>query len=165
MSCPDCRRDFELLRAIEAGRRADAGVAVETIRWRRPLGIALATALAAALALVAVLGPWRDWRREGAGPDLARGGRADAAAIAPGDDASLPRGPLAFTWHPATGARRYTVELLTTNGTVAASLETGDTTATLDAGRLPPGDYRWWVRASLDGGERRSSPRRLRLGR
>ncbi|HEX2781608.1 MAG TPA: hypothetical protein VHM30_19040 [Gemmatimonadaceae bacterium] len=163
MTCPDCRRDFELLRAIEAGRRADAGAAVQHIRWRRPIGVTLVAALAAALVFVAVLGPWQRWRR-GSESDVLRGDSAEVVAIAPAADASG-SGPFTFTWHPVPGARRYLLEVLTPEGAVRASRETADTTATLAATELGAGDYRWWVRAQLDGGERRSAARRLRVGR
>ena len=160
MSCPDCRRDFELLRAIEAGLRADAEAGVRHIRWRRPMGVALVTALAAALALFALLGPWQRARQG----DVYRGGSSDVAVISPAADASG-SGPFTFTWHPVPGARRYVLELLTPEGAVRASRETADTTATLAGPELGAGDYRWSVRGQLDGGERRSAARRLRVGR
>ena len=160
MSCPDCRRDFELLRAIEAGRRADADAGVRHIRWRRPLGVALATALAAALALFAVLGPWQRSRPG----DVSRGGSAEVAVISPAADAST-SAPVTFTWHPVPGARSYVLEVLTPGGSVRASRETSDTAVTLAGPELGAGDYRWSVRARLDGGERRSVARRLRLDR
>ena len=165
MTCPECRKDFELLRSIEGGRRADAGVSVEHIRWRRPLGVALAAALAATIAFVAVLGPWRSARLGSSQSDVLRGDATGVVATAPLDGASMGSDTLTFAWHPVPGTRRYVLELLTQGGTVSLARETPDTTATLSASQLGPGDYRWWVRAQLDGGERRSSPRRLHVGR
>ena len=160
MACPDCRRDFELLRAIEAGRRADADAGVRHIRWRRPIGVALVTALAATLALFAVLGPWQRSRS----PEVYRGGSAEVGAISPAVDASG-SGPFTFRWHRVPGARRYVLEVLTPGGSVRAARETTDTTATLAGRELAAGDYRWSVRAQLDGGEKRSAARRLRVTR
>lgn len=164
MGCPDCRRDFELLRAIEAGRRADAGAAVEHIRWRRPIGVTLAAALAAALAIFAVLGPWRDREGGSVPPEVFRGGSLDVRAIAPAAGASG-AGPFVFSWHSVPGTRRYLLEVLTPAGALRASRETTDTSLTLGRAELGAGDYRWSVRAQLDGGERRSPARRLRVER
>lgn len=163
MSCADCRRDFELLRAIETGRRTDAGDAVAHIRWRRPVGIALTTTLAAALVVFAVLGPWQN-REARSAPDVLRGGGTEVAVIAPAADAAV-SGPLAFTWHRVPGARRYVLEVVAPGGSLRASRTTTDTTAALGAAELGPGDYRWSVRAQLDGGEYRSATRRLRVSR
>ena len=163
MSCPDCRQDFALLRAIERGRRAETGEATRRIRWPRPMGAALVTGLAAALAFAAVLGPRHDWWRSDAS-DVVRGASRDVVPLAPAADAVVPRGPLAFAWRPVPGARGYTLEVLSPDGSTLASRQTTDTTATLTDRRIVPGDYRWWVRARLDGGERRSTARRLRVG-
>jgi hypothetical protein len=160
MSCPDCRSDFELLRAIESGRRADAGATVRHIRWRRPMAIALA----AGLVLVAVLGPWRNRERVSSATDVVRGGGADVVAIAPAAGASG-AGPFTFTWHRVPDARQYVLEVLTPDGAVRTTRQTSDTTVTLGSGDLPRGEYRWWVRAQLVGGERRSPARPLRVER
>ena len=160
MACPDCRRDFELLRAIEAGRRADADAGVRHIRWRRPIGVALVTALAAALAFFAVLGPWQ---RRSARSDVYRGGATEAVAVAPLDGATIAAGSPTFVWHAVRGARGYVLEVVTPGGALVAARETTDTSAAPVT--LPAGDYRWWVRARLDGGERRSVSRRLRVTR
>ena len=160
MSCADCRQDFELLRAIEAGRRADAGAEVAHIRWRRPLGIALA----ASVALFAAITVWQ-WSQGTTGSDVMRGERYGIASIAPRPDTTVTAGPIAFTWHVLPGTRRYVVELLDAQGVVNASRETTDTTATLGDARLPAGDYTWWVRAELNGAEARSPARHLRVER
>ena len=159
MACPACRADFELLRSIETARRVDADAGARHIRWRRPVGVALVTALAAALALFAVLGPWQRSRAR----DVYRGS-ADVEVISPPADASG-TGPFTFVWHPVPGARRYVLEVLTPDGSLRATTETTDTTVTLGGAVLGTGDYRWSVRARLDGGEQRSPARRLRVGR
>ena len=159
MTCPACRADFELLRSIETARRADADTGARHVRWRRPVGVALVTALAAALALFAVLGPWQRSR-----PREVYRGSTDVQVISPAADASG-SGPFTFVWHPVPGARRYVLEVLDPEGALRASTETTDTTVTLGGTELGRGDYRWSVRARLDGGEQRSPARRLRVGR
>ena len=160
MACADCRQDLELLRAIETSRRAEAGAAVQGRRWASPLYIMLA----ASVALFATLTVWQRSQRTTAS-DVLRGNGPGVATIAPLPDATVAAGPLAFTWHAVPGARRYVVELVTAGGAVSASRETTDTTATLGDARLGAGEYTWWVRAQLDGGESRSPARRVRVER
>lgn len=160
LGCADCRQDLELLRAIETSRRADAAVAVQSRRWLAPLYIALA----ASVALFAALTVWQRSQRA-ATTDVLRGGAPEVATIAPSPDTTVAGGPLTFTWHPVPGARRYVVELVTAQGAVTASRETTDTSATLGDARLGAGEYSWWVRARVDGGESRSAARRLRVDR
>ncbi|HEX8851527.1 MAG TPA: hypothetical protein VF761_18510 [Gemmatimonadaceae bacterium] len=159
MSCPDCRGDFELLRAIEGARRADADAGVRHIRWRRPMGVALVAALAAALALFAVLGPWQRSRPG----EVYRGGPAEIGVVSPPAGASE-SAPFTFTWHRVPRARGYVLEVFTPGGALRATRETADTTVTLSDAELGDGDYRWSVRARLDdGSERHSESRPLRL--
>ena len=160
MACPDCRQDLELLRAIETSRRAEAGAAVQGRRWAAPLYIMLA----ASVALFAALTVWQRSQRTTAS-DVLRGNGPGVATIAPLPDATVAGGPLAFTWHAVPGARRYVVELLTAEGAVSASRETTDTTVTLGDPGIGAGEYTWWVRAQLDGGESRSPARHLRVER
>jgi hypothetical protein len=160
MGCADCRGDLELLRAIEASRRADVARSVESRQWRAPLYILLA----ASVVFLAALALWK--RPQHAAPDdVFRGNGPAVVAIAPSADTTVAGGPLTFSWHAFPGARRYAVEILTAQGGVAAVRETTDTSATLGDLRFDPGDYTWWVRARLDGAEVRSSARRLRIGR
>ncbi|HET8762348.1 MAG TPA: hypothetical protein VFM12_02980, partial [Gemmatimonadales bacterium] len=72
---------------------------------------------------------------------------------------------LSFTWHPIPRATGYRMELLAPDGSVVASAETADTTVTVGSTqRLPAGAYKWWLRASLPGGESvRSSMRPLEI--
>ena len=120
--------------------------------------------LAASVALFATLTVWQRSQRS-TPSDVLRGNGPGVATIAPLPDATVAAGPLAFTWHAVPGARRYVVELVTAGGAVSASRETTDTTATLGDARLGAGEYTWWVRAQLDGGESRSPARRVRVER
>jgi hypothetical protein len=133
---------------------------VQGRRWAAPLYIMLA----ASVALFAALTVWQRSQHTTAG-EVLRGNEPGVATIAPLPDARVAGGPLAFTWHPVPGARRYVVELLTAQGAVSITRETTDTTVTLCDARLAAGDYTWWIRAQLDGGESRSVARRLRVER
>ncbi len=175
MSCPACRDEFELLRAIEragglaahaeagapalrAERTGTPGRVVGHIAWRRWVPLAAA----AVVALVLALGPGRGlWQ---SGGESMRGGGEPLALIAPAD-AAMPSGRVTFVWRSSPDAERYTLEVLTGGGDVALSRMTSDTTLTLvAAGLLSPGNYRWWVVARAgDGSETRSGTRTLRL--
>lgn len=157
MSCADCRRDFDLLRAVErAGVESGVAARPGTRRtWFMPAALA-------ASVLVAV-GIGRAVLRSG-GEDTTRGGDADVVLVHPGREA--PAGDsLSFSWHAVQGASRYELELLDAGGGVAASAATTDTTASPATARaLPPGDYRWWVRVTTsDARSLRSALRPLRL--
>lgn len=160
MACIACREELELLRAIERAGGADARDAVERIRWRRYATVALA-----ASALLAIsLGPGRRyWQRDDG--DTMRGAADEVTPVAPASDAVVARAPVTFAWRAVPGTRRYTLEVLTSEGAVALSQPTADTTLVVGAPlALSPGEYRWWVRAQAeDGSERRSIARRLRI--
>lgn len=157
MSCAGCRRDFDLLRTVErAGVQAGvAGRGAARRRWFMP------TALAASLLLAVGLG--RQLLRHP--DDATRGGETGALALVqPGSE--MPAGqPVSFAWRPVAGASRYELELLDSRGAVAASAATADTSASpAEARALPPGEYRWWVRALLvDSRTVRSPLKPLRL--
>ena len=157
MSCADCRRDFDLLRTVERAG-TEAGVAGRGTARR---GWLMPAALAASLLLALGLG--RQMLRQP--DDTTRGGSAGALVLVqPG--AEIPAGqPVAFAWRPVAGANRYELELLDSSGAVAASAVTADTSASPEAARtLPPGEYRWWVRALLvDSRTIRSPLKTLRL--
>jgi len=154
MSCTACRRDFELLRAVHvAGRTRPT--------WRyQPL------ALAASIALVVGLGGAALWSRlVTPETDTLRGSRAQVELIKPAGGAVIAP-PLMLAWHPVTGARSYTVELLASDGRLVQSWTTSDTSvAVASSGKAPAsGSYAWWVRAHLpDGSERHSSVLRFEL--
>ena len=157
MSCAECRRDFDLLHTVERAG-AEAGAASRGTARR---GWFMPAALAASLLLAVGLG--RELLRRP--DDTARGGEAGAVALVkPGS--AVPAGqPVTFVWRPVAGASRYELELLDGTGAVAASAATTDTSASLAvAGTLPPGEYRWWVRALLvDSRTVRSPLRTLRV--
>ena len=158
MGCADCRRDFDLLRAVErAGVQSGAaqGRAAGRRSWMIP------TALAATLLLAVGVG------RTLLGPadDTTRGGEdSPVILVAPGAEATVGEA-LVFTWRPVAGASRYELELLDAGGSVAAAATTTDTTASPGAASgLPPGQYQWWVRATTaDARSVRSPLRPLRL--
>ena len=161
MACADCRRELELLRAIDRAGNADVGRAVEGLRWRRTAAVALAASALLAVSLVPArrLMDGRDER-------VMRGDDAGVALLVPTASATATTAtPLTFTWHAVPGARRYTVELLDAEGIVALGGETSDTTLALTPpGSLRAGEYRWWVRAQTDDGASvRSAARPLRL--
>jgi hypothetical protein len=157
MGCAECRRDFDLLRALERAGVENGAAGKRTGRrsWFAP------TALAASLVLAVGLG--RLWMTTE--DDTTRGGDDSAVVlVAPATEA--PAGDaVRFAWRAVSGASRYELELLDAGGSVAASAATTDTTAAPEAVRaLPPGNYRWWVRAmTLDARSVRSGLRPLRL--
>jgi hypothetical protein len=158
MSCADCRRDFDLLRAIERGgvEGGAAGRAGSRRAWLMPAALAASVLLA--------IGVGRTVLRSG-GDDTTRGdGHAAVVLVQPGREAAA-GDALTFSWRPVPGASRYELELLDTSGGVLASAATTDTIAAPAAARaLPPGDYRWWVRAiTFDARSLRSALRPLRL--
>jgi hypothetical protein len=158
MSCPECRRDFDLLRAVErAGIESRAGGGAGGKRgWLMPAALAASVLLAVGVGRMVLRSGCDDTTRgdDHGGVVLVQPGREAAA----GDS-------ITFSWHAVPGATRYELELLDAGGGVLASAATTDTTASPVAARaLPPGDYRWWVRAtSSDARSLRSALRPLRL--
>ena len=156
MACPECRRDFDLLRAVErAGTESGAAARGWAGRgWRGPLALAATVMLVVGVGLLV---------RSPAG-DVTRGDDTAVLLLQPGPEARI-REPVTFAWHPVPGARSYELEVLDAAGSVAASATTPDTTAAPDAMRaLPAGSYRWWVRASTrDARTVRSTLRALQL--
>ena len=158
MSCAECRRDFDLLRAVErAGIESGAGGRAGGKRdWRMPAALAASVLLAVGVGRMVLRSGGGDTTRgdDHGGVVLVQPGRAAAA----GDS-------ITFSWHAVPGATRYELELLDAGGGVLASAATSDTTASPVAARaLPPGDYRWWVRATTsDARSLRSALRPLRL--
>jgi hypothetical protein len=162
MACPHCRRELELLRAIaRAGEESGAIPARGRPRWPIYVSAALAASLALAMGLGSGRRPW-----DVAPADVMRGSGADVRLAAPAADATVPRGAsLVLAWHPVPGARDYVVEVMAGDGTVAFTGTTADSTLSIPpTGSLPPGEYRWMVRArTADGAERLSPARLLRV--
>lgn len=179
MTCEMCRRDFELLRAIDAAARqadtetetdasADDGAhapgvapldfnsALEARRAGAPVRrLPRWIPLAAAAILIGVGLPLAQRSRQSSAADTPRGtGPADAQGVrlaSPGDRATAPSAPITLVWHPVRPGVRYIVELVSPDGQVVATQRTADTTAVLNLAPLPAGSYDWWVR--LDGTE------------
>ena len=180
MSCAACRRELDLLRAIDAAgegtadaRSTDDGViplrprGPTTLSWRRALPLALAASLVLAIG-VGVRGRV-DRTTAGSDTDVMRGDAGAVVMLITPEDADTtvaPGAPVTFAWRPDPGAVRYVLEVLDADARVVIGQSTTDTVVTLrDLSRLTPGtDYRWWVRAVADGGPQRASPvRRLRV--
>lgn len=166
MACADCRHELELLRAIEQAGRAQTGASPVRARWRRPFVLAVGTALAAGLALVAVLGPWSARQSSREPTVVMRGAPTDVRLAAPAADTmvSAERG-ITFVWRAVPDARRYSLEVLTPGGAVRARRETTDTSVAISGAELGTGDLRWTVTAQVNGGELHSPTRRVRVGR
>jgi hypothetical protein len=155
LSTPEGARELELLRAISHAAREDAS----RRWWRAP--ILLATAASLLLVAVGVLS------RRTRGPDETRATPVDGAPVLvqPVTDARV-AAPVRFVWQAVPGARAYRFELLTDAGTLAASIDTPDTTTRYSGGQRADGDstYRWVVVALFpEGGEVASRPRRLTI--
>jgi hypothetical protein len=153
MSCAECRRDFDLLSAVErAGLESGAaGRAGARRSWLMPA--ALAASLLVAIGLGRTLMRPAD--------DTTRGGGESAVVLLQPAAEAVAGDSLSFAWRPVPGASRYELELLDAGGSVTASALTADTTASPVAVRkLPPGEYRWWVRAATSDGRPLRSPLR-----
>lgn len=158
MSCGHCQQEFELLRALARAGGEESRRAVEQIRWRRYASVALAASV-----LLAV-GVGVSQRFVGDEADITRGPGDGIVLAAPDAEAAVAAAsPVVLAWHPVDGATRYTIELLATDGGLAFSGETADTTLIVAAPQSA-GEYRWLVRAQAgDGTERRSAARALRV--
>ena len=157
MSCLDCRRDFDLLRAVEqAGRQAGATRTTARPNWLLPAALAASVLVAVGVGRL-VMKP--------AGDEVTRGAEVGAPTLLRPPAEVAAGGAITFVWSSTPGARKYTVEMLDAGGGVVASAETTDTTATPGAiSTLPTGDYTWWVRATtFDARTLRSAVRSLRL--
>ena len=166
MSCGDCMRELELLRAIEkAGGASGASVTTRrdtVVSWRRAVPLALAAS--AVLAVGLVVG--RDRGDQRGLDDPTRGADVAITVHAPREVELGAGDSLVLAWQPASGAGRYVVEVLDADGRPAIADTTSDTTHVVrDLGRLAAGrDYRWWVRTpASDGAQRASALFRLRV--
>jgi hypothetical protein len=167
MSCGECMRELELLRAIEnAGSRVSGASPVarrdSVVSWRRAVPLALAASAVLAVSLVVGRGRGGDGRLG----EPTRGADVALTVHTPRDVELGVGDSLVLAWQPAAGAARYVVEVLDADGRAAIADTTSDTTHVVrDLGRLAPGrDYRWWVRApATDGAQRASTLFRLRV--
>ncbi|HKG94792.1 MAG TPA: hypothetical protein VKA84_22955 [Gemmatimonadaceae bacterium] len=151
MSCPFCRADFDLLRAVaDPPTRRPLLARRSTIASLGTLG---ALAAAAGIALLARGGP-------GSPPaeDVQRGAASASIALSPSGDVSADA-PIVLTWRAVQGAVGYDAELLREDGSLLAALQTRDTTAAIaDSLTAGAATYRWWVRARLRDGTSVTSP-------
>ena len=161
MSCSECMRELELLRAIEqAGTRASGASPVarrdSIVSWRRAVPLALAASARRAGRLL------RDCvrRRDSPRAPPTRGADVALTVHTPRDVELGSADSLVLAWQPAAGATRYVVEVLDADGRAAIADTTSDTTHVVrELGRLAAGrDYRWWVRAVGASGAQASSP-------
>ena len=158
MRCAECRRELDLLRSVErAGVESGAaGRAGGRRAWLMPAALAASVLLAVGIGRMVL---------RSAEDDTTRGdGHGAVVLVQPGREARA-GDALTFAWRAVPGANRYELELLDAGGGVLASAATTDTTVSPAAARaLPPGDYRWWVRATTpDARSLRSALRPLRL--
>ena len=159
MTCGECMRELELLRAIEkAGARMSGARPVvrrdSVLSWRRAVPLALAASVLLAVSLVV----GRD--RAGDGTREAMRG-ADGAIVVhtPPDVELAARDSLVLAWQPVAGATRFVVEVLDADGRAVIAEASSDTIHVLRGlDRLTIGrEYRWWVRTSGGGGAQRAS--------
>lgn len=163
MSCNACRRELDLLRAIEQAG-ADLGVAADTRSWPgwprfSPLAVAASVVLAFGVAL--------GIRYAGDQTDIPRGGGGAVVLLTPPKSVAGNQ-PVAFAWRRVPHASQYVFELLDErpggNGTPALARTTSDTSLLLEPTQLRRGqDYQWWVRALTPAGELASPMRSLRV--
>lgn len=161
MACAPCRAEFELLRSLERAGGEHARAAVEGIRWKRHV----AMALAASVVLAVGVGTGRRVLDPDDGP-MRSSTDAEIELLTPAVSQMVLAGsPVTFAWRPVPDARSYTVELLTAEGSVAVTTRTSDTVVqAFLADSLPAGDYYWSVRATAwDRSEMRSAARAVRV--
>ena len=129
MQCPDCRREFDLIRTVELSNPP-----VPPSNWRLWAFAAL---------LVLVIGATLVWQMMNVTPqrDVLRGSSNQLTLVAPGEGAVLPL-PATFTWRRLAGALSYRVDLLDDAGGVTWSSEVADTTLLLE--NRPVGTVAGW---------------------
>jgi len=147
MACAACRRELDLLRAIEQ-------TAPRRIPFARPLALAATVVLAVAAGLT--------WRATRPATDPLRGDAPAVQLLTPADATIVPGTEVVpLAWRPVAGALRYEIEFVDGEDRVAYRHEGTDTTAAVGAADLPvPGIYRWRVKALLPAGAEQVSPYR-----
>ncbi|NNE07865.1 MAG: hypothetical protein HKN20_04810 [Gemmatimonadetes bacterium] len=114
------------------------------------------TALAAAAALVLMIGYWNSDR---GGPTLRDGALPERfdrdLAVTPVGDAAIVTGePVAFAWKAVEGALQYEIEVTGPDGGIIATAKTGETGASLSLPAPVAASYTWRVTAVLRDGSR-----------
>ena len=153
--CPECRRDFDLLRAVE---RAKPARKVQARPW-----------MAAAASVAILFGSgYAVWSGLGGGGDpVLRGPESSVELLSPQEGAVGPQ-EIEFSWQPLPDAYEYVFEILDLEGESLFTRTSSNTSYRLDLAQNPnlEGDLLWWVRARLgDGTERSSQPRPLAVSR
>lgn len=144
MQCPECRKEFDLLRSIELSQPR-----VPSRHWRL-------WAFAATVVLVA--GATIVWRMIQPRADVLRGSSSELLLVAPAEGATLSL-PGSLTWHRVPGALSYRVQLLDQSGRPAWSSEVTDTTVLVET--TPAVEVsRWKVTAEFMNGMPLESPAR-----
>jgi hypothetical protein len=170
MACAECRRQFDLLRALyQAHTQLQADTEqprAQPLTHRARFGIPRRLALAASISIVigaAALFVIVSSDRE---TPVMRGASADLQLTAPAADAAVAL-PFTLSWRAVDGAAEYHVEITNSMGRTALATHTRDTAFTVAAAALPaPGSYAWSVRAvRTDGSEVHSAARAFRVPR
>ena len=120
--------------------------------------------LALAASVLLLIGIGVGYQRLAEGPDVFRGGPQSIVLLTPAS-AVTANSELAFAWSRVPDARSYEFELLDRNNTPVVSRMTKDTVMVLSEGEVPPGEYRWWVRAATPAGQLASLVRPLQVKR
>ena len=151
MACEACRREFELLRAINASGPAPVTHRSGTPFLKRTqVWLPLAATILIGFAATLYLGTSRS------APTITRGANDSLTAIEPIGE--VPTGPVTFVWNSVAGAIAFDLEVTRPDGSVVSSETTRDTVLVVDADWVgTPGPYSWWVTARfLDGTSKRS---------
>jgi hypothetical protein len=155
MGCAECRREFELLRALTKAGENSTGRVLERGQWKRLAPLAIAACLLIVVGAIVRM-------RQTADFDLPRGVSQPVVLVAPSATVD-PSGPVEFVWRPVADAQRYRLEVLDQKEGVVFSAETSDTTLSMPANRLRSGqEYRWWVRDLSSRAQLASPLRRFR---
>jgi hypothetical protein len=136
---PACREEFALLRSVRdaaGGRTGPPRPAFGSLRAAAAVAVLLVSASVVALLL------------RGGREEPLRGPAAGLGLIAP--SGTVGNGPLGLVWHASADAERYDVTVADAGGVPVITRVTTDTS--LAVGPLPPGRYRWWVRATRPDG-------------
>ena len=148
--CFECRRDLDLLRAVQA--------------TRVPVARRLST-LAAAAAILVLGVPLISYymlRPAAPHPEPERAA-GDVSLVSPRGDMRAVQ-PIGFVWRRVESADQYDVTVVGDDGSTIARETTRDTSVLVHAALSGGRDYYWSVVAHLaNGGERRSEPLRFRF--
>lgn len=154
MADPALRRDFALLRAVQAAA-AEPQSSPKGHHWWRTRWALAAAALAVAVAIPA---SWTLLRPPPLTTDV-RGVRPTVDLLAPEEDAAA-TGDVLLVWRPVEGTLRYRIEVLDADANVVFDSVLTDTSVTLPRARLGAGRrYVWMVEAIGAAGDQRSPSR------